>query len=63
MVYAPCCNHSIHVYRTFVDTLQTLISAYAEISIVIVIGDLNVHRQGQGFIKATYYRAKYLVGM
>ena len=62
-VYAPCSNYPIHEYRDFVDVLQTLISAYAEMGIVIVMGDMNAHLQGQRFIKATDYRGEYLLGM
>ena len=32
-VYAPCSNYPIHEYREFVDELQTLISAYAEMTL------------------------------
>ena len=49
-VYAPCSNYSVSIYRDFVDLLQTVISMYADQGVVIVMGDLNAHLQGQRFI-------------
>ena len=62
-VYAPCSNYPVSIYRDFVDLLQTVISTYTDHGIVIVMGDMNAHLQGQRFIKATDYRGEYLLGM
>ena len=62
-VYAPYSNHSIFVYREFIDYLQTIISMYSEHGTVIVMGDLNAHLQGQRFIKATDCCGEYLLQM
>ena len=62
-VYAPCSNYPVSIYRDFVDLLQTVISTYTDHGIVVVMGDMNAHLQGQRFIKATDYRGEYLLGM
>ena len=36
---------------------------YTDHGIVLVMGDMNAHLQGQRFIKATDYRGEYLHGM
>ena len=62
-VYAPCSSCSVSIYRDFVNLLQTVISMYADQGVVIVMGDMNAHLQGQRFIKATDYRGEYLMEM
>ncbi|MCG7879141.1 MAG: reverse transcriptase domain-containing protein [Candidatus Thiodiazotropha endolucinida] len=62
-VYAPCSNYPIPLYRDFIDCLQTVISMFSQHGIVIVMGDLNAHLQGQRFIKATDSRGEYLLEM
>ena len=62
-ICAPCSNYPVSICRDFVDLLQTVISTYTDHGIVIVMGDMNTHLQGQRFMKATDYRGEYLLGM
>ena len=40
-VYAPSSNHSIHIFREFIDLLQSVISMYSKMGHMVVMGDFN----------------------
>ncbi|MEW8546461.1 MAG: reverse transcriptase domain-containing protein, partial [Candidatus Thiodiazotropha sp.] len=41
--YLPCTNHSMDVYREYIDKLQNIISLYSERGMVVIMGDINTH--------------------
>ena len=47
-VYAPSNNHPVQVYRKFSDHLRAIISMYCH-ELVVVLGDFNVHLQGEQY--------------
>ena len=42
-VYLPCSNHSIEVYREYMDKLQNILYLFSEKGIIIMMGDFNSH--------------------
>ena len=42
-VYLPCVNHSIDVFREYIDRLQNLLSLYSEKGTVVIMGDFNTY--------------------
>ena len=48
-VYAPSYNHPVQVYRKFTDHLRAIISMYCHNGLVVVLGDFNVHLQGEQY--------------
>ena len=62
-VYAPSSNHPIHIFREFIDLLQSVITMYSEMGHIVVMGDFNAHLQGQTYIKPTDARGIYFQNM
>ena len=62
-VYAPSSNHPIHIFREFIDLLQSVISVYSKIEHIVVKGDFNAHLQGQTYFKRTDARGIYFQDM
>ena len=61
-VYLPCINHSIELYREYVDRLQNVISLYSEKGTVVIMGDVNTHvsrscHQERPNNRSTYFNA------
>ena len=52
-VYAPSSNHSVQVYRDFIDHLHAIISTYCHYGLVILMGNFNAHLQWKRFIKVS----------
>ncbi|MEW8561249.1 MAG: hypothetical protein AB2541_04060 [Candidatus Thiodiazotropha sp.] len=42
-LYLPCVNHSIELYKEYLNRLQNIISIYSELGTVILMGDINTH--------------------
>ena len=62
-VYASSSNYSMHIFREFIDLLQSVILMYSKMGHIVVIGDFNAHLQGQAYIKATDARGIYFQDM
>ncbi|XP_053383874.1 uncharacterized protein LOC128550036 [Mercenaria mercenaria] len=56
-VYPPCSNHSIDLYRDYIDKIEDLLSMYAEKGTVILVGDFNSD------ISESSSRSKYLCSL
>ena len=46
--YLPCINHSIDLFREYIDRLQNIISLYPERATVVIMGDINTHLSRSG---------------
>ena len=57
--YLPCSNHSINLYKEYVDRLQNIVSLYSEKGTVIIMGDVNTHLSRAGHQERLNNRSMY----
>ena len=47
-VYLPCSNHSIAVFRDYMDRLYNIIQIYSDKGTVVLMGDINAYLTSHG---------------
>ena len=61
-VYLPCSNHSIEIFRDYIDRLQHLLHLYSERGIVVLMGDFNTYLPAAN-VTGTDSRSRYFQAM
>ena len=58
-VYLPCTNHSIDMFKGYLDRLQNILSLYSEKGTVVLMGDFNAYLPIACFRERADHRSLY----
>ena len=58
-VYLPCTNHSIDMFKEYLDRLQNILSLYSEKGTVVLMGDFNAYLPIACFRERADHRSLY----
>ena len=58
-VYLPCVNHSLDMFKVYLDWLQNKLSLYSEKGMVVLMGEFNAYLPIARFREHADYRSLY----